>query len=58
MIEQAQRRYPAVTFIEGDASKLPFENGSFDAVVMNFVLLFAANFVISQAMTAASGGAM
>ncbi len=29
-----------------------------DAVVINFVLLFAANFVISQAMTAASGGAM
>ena len=27
-----------------------------DAVVMNFVLLFAANFVISQVMTAASGG--
>ena len=29
-----------------------------DAVVMNFVLLFAANFAISQVMTAASGGAL
>src|SRR6195952_2304011 len=29
-----------------------------DAVAMNFVLLFAANFVISQIMTTASGGAM
>ena len=29
-----------------------------DAVVMNFVLLFAANFAISQLMTAASGGAL
>jgi len=29
-----------------------------DAVVLNFILLFAANFVISQVMTAASGGAM
>ncbi len=29
-----------------------------DAVVMNFILLFAANFAISQMMTAATGGAM
>src|SRR5262245_56380526 len=39
MIEQAQRRYPAVKFLEADASKLPFDDENFDAVVMNFGML-------------------
>src|SRR2546427_5431054 len=33
MLEQARRRaeaFPNVTFVEGDATKLPFEPGSFD----------------------------
>ncbi len=39
MVERARQRYPQVEFREGDAEALPFEEGSFDAVVMNFGLL-------------------
>jgi SAM-dependent methyltransferase len=39
MVAEARRRYPAVTFQEGDAEELPFPDDSFDAVVMNFGLL-------------------
>jgi SAM-dependent methyltransferase len=39
MVAEARRRYPAVTFREGDAEELPFPDNSFDAVVMNFGLL-------------------
>jgi SAM-dependent methyltransferase len=42
MIAQARRRYPAITFREGDAEALPFDACSFDAVVMNFGLLHLA----------------
>ena len=42
MIAQAQRRYPAIAFREGDAEALPFDASSFDAVVMNFGLLHLA----------------
>jgi SAM-dependent methyltransferase len=42
MIAEARRRYPAVTFQEGDAGALPFEPTSFDSVVMNFGLLHLA----------------
>jgi len=42
MIVEAQRRHPTVSFREGDAEALPFEDGSFDAVVMNFGLLHLA----------------
>jgi SAM-dependent methyltransferase len=42
MIAQAQQAHPTVTFREGDAQSLPFEAGSFDAVVMNFGLLHLA----------------
>jgi SAM-dependent methyltransferase len=42
MIAEARRRHPALTFREGDAEALPFEPGSFDAVVMNFGLLHLA----------------
>lgn len=39
MVAEARRRYPAVDFQEGDAEALPFPDGSFDAMVMNFGLL-------------------
>jgi SAM-dependent methyltransferase len=42
MITEARRRQPALTFREGDAEALPFDAGSFDAVVMNFGLLHLA----------------
>jgi SAM-dependent methyltransferase len=42
MIAMAERANPGVTFREGDAEALPFDPGSFDAVVMNFGLLHLA----------------
>ncbi len=42
MVAEARRLQPALTFREGDAEALPFDNGSFDAVVMNFGLLHLA----------------
>ena len=42
MIVEARRRHATVSFREGDAEALPFEDGSFDAVVMNFGLLHLA----------------
>jgi ubiquinone/menaquinone biosynthesis C-methylase UbiE len=39
MVDEARRRHPAIEFREGDAHALPFDSGSFDAVVMNFGLL-------------------
>ena len=42
MVAEARRRWPALTFREGDAEALPFESSSLDAVVMNFGLLHLA----------------
>jgi SAM-dependent methyltransferase len=42
MIAEARCRYPGIEFHEGDAEALPFDDGSFDAVVMNFGLLHLA----------------
>lgn len=39
MVAGARQRYPVVEFREGDAEALPFPDGCFDAVVMNFGLL-------------------
>src|SRR5437762_5625370 len=42
MIAAAAHRHPRLAFREGDAEALPFDPGSFDAVVMNFGLLHLA----------------
>ena len=42
MVAEARRRHPAITFREGDAEALPFDAGTFDAVVMNFGMLHLA----------------
>ena len=38
MVEVAQSIYPEITFEQADAEQLPFEAGSYDAVVANFVV--------------------
>jgi len=43
MVAEASRQVPKVQFREGDAEALPFADGSFDAVVMNFGLLHLGN---------------
>ena len=42
MVDEARRRQPAVTLVEGDAEALGFLAACFDAVVMNFGLLHLA----------------
>ena len=39
MLSLARRRHPELEFRRGDAEALPFPDGSFDAVVANFVML-------------------
>jgi SAM-dependent methyltransferase len=39
MLEQARRRNPGLTFVEGDAHEVAFPDESFDAVTMNFGIL-------------------
>ncbi|MDO5729371.1 MAG: demethylmenaquinone methyltransferase [Actinomycetaceae bacterium] len=38
MIEVGRRRHPELTFVQGDATDLPFETGEFDAVTISFGL--------------------
>lgn len=42
MVEHAKRRFPGVPFREGDACRLPFADGTFDAVACGFGLLHMA----------------
>jgi SAM-dependent methyltransferase len=39
MVALARRLHPELEFRQGDAEALPFEDGSFDAVVANFLIL-------------------
>jgi ubiquinone/menaquinone biosynthesis C-methylase UbiE len=39
MVAIAKRMFPEIRFMQGDAHHLPFEDGSFDRVLMNFGLL-------------------
>jgi SAM-dependent methyltransferase len=39
MLERARLRCPGSTFVEGDAQRLPFDDGSFDGVAINFGVL-------------------
>ena len=43
MVELARSQNPGIEFREGDAEALPFPEGSFDAVVMNFGMLHLAS---------------
>jgi len=42
MIDEARRRYPAIDFRVADAGSLPFDDASFDAVVVGFGLFLMA----------------
>ncbi len=39
MVAKAQKDYPSITFMEGDAESLPFAEASFDIVCMSFGML-------------------
>ena len=43
MVAEAERRYPALSFTEGDAESLSFPDRAFDAVAMNFGMLHLAH---------------
>lgn len=38
MVEEGRRRHPELTFVQGDAEKLPFGDAEFDAVTISFGL--------------------
>jgi demethylmenaquinone methyltransferase/2-methoxy-6-polyprenyl-1,4-benzoquinol methylase len=38
MVEEGRKRHPDLTFVQGDAMKLPFADGEFDAVTISFGL--------------------
>src|SRR4030095_12026242 len=43
MVAIAERMFPGIRFMQGDAHGLPFEDDSFDRVLMNFGLLHVSN---------------
>src|SRR5438477_8348338 len=43
MVAIAKRMFPEIRFKQGDAQDLPFEDGSFDRVLMNFGLLHVSH---------------
>jgi len=43
MIQIAKRTYPAINFCHGDAEALPFESSSFNAVILNYLLLHVSD---------------
>ncbi|HRP99756.1 MAG TPA: bifunctional demethylmenaquinone methyltransferase/2-methoxy-6-polyprenyl-1,4-benzoquinol methylase UbiE [Terrimesophilobacter sp.] len=43
MIEVGRKKHPGIEFVEGDATKLPFAAGEFDAVTISFGLRNVAN---------------
>jgi ubiquinone/menaquinone biosynthesis C-methylase UbiE len=43
MVAIAKRMFPEIRFKQGDAHDLPFEDASFDRVLMNFGLLHVSN---------------
>jgi SAM-dependent methyltransferase len=43
MIGIAKRMFPEIRFMQGDARELPFEDGSFDRVLMNFGMLHVSH---------------
>ena len=43
MVAIAKRMFPEIRFRQGDAQDLPFEDGSFDLVLMNFGLLHVSH---------------
>lgn len=43
MVRIAKSLYPGIEFCHGDVEALPFQSGSFDAVVMNYLLLHVPN---------------
>src|SRR4029077_17219847 len=43
MIGITNRMFPEIRFMQGDASALPFEDGSIDRVLMNFGMLHVSH---------------
>lgn len=58
MVQKARSLFPRVTFREGDAENLPFEDDLFDAVSMNFGMLHLGNpeVAIKEAFRVLKGG--
>lgn len=44
MLEIARKRFPKITFLEGDCTNLPFQNNSFDIITMFFGLRNIENY--------------
>ena len=58
MVALARRSHPELEFVVGDAEDLPFEEGSFDAVVGNFVInhLPTPELGVAEAVRVVTGG--